>query len=325
MVVGLSWDGCSGRGFLWTEATGMQELMNLGNGNNRASAIAGNGSIIGGFAQGNFNRTPALWDPDLSGQVYNMDFVGEIYGFSEDGTITLGNINGNAFYETEADGRVFIGSLFSGWTGIPEHVSEDGSTIVGFDVNGLAREAWIWREGIGIVQLEAVASSLGLTTPSLLVSRGVSADGNIIVGGNSAGGFATGGFILTLTDVLGTWTDLRNGLAGVQGVPTLAGDGTLIGGTNTSIELNGSVPSGSATLVLGVNQIDAAFKQGVLVPSPDVIIPGLPLDGTGGLAFQFGWPTGLPSQTSLFWQFWIPDAAGPVGFAASNGLESTTP
>ena len=26
VIVGLSWDGCSGRGFRWTEATGMQEL-----------------------------------------------------------------------------------------------------------------------------------------------------------------------------------------------------------------------------------------------------------------------------------------------------------
>ncbi len=29
VVVGLSWDGCSGRAFRWTEATGMQELENL--------------------------------------------------------------------------------------------------------------------------------------------------------------------------------------------------------------------------------------------------------------------------------------------------------
>ena len=32
VAVGLSWDGCSGRGFRWTEATGMVELEGLANG-----------------------------------------------------------------------------------------------------------------------------------------------------------------------------------------------------------------------------------------------------------------------------------------------------
>ena len=39
-VVGLSWDGCSGRGFIWTEANGMEELTSLANGGNRASVVS---------------------------------------------------------------------------------------------------------------------------------------------------------------------------------------------------------------------------------------------------------------------------------------------
>src|SRR5690606_1515466 len=60
-VVGLSWDGCDGRGFIWTQADGMLELEPLANGANRASVISSDGSVIAGFAQGNFNRTPAVW------------------------------------------------------------------------------------------------------------------------------------------------------------------------------------------------------------------------------------------------------------------------
>ncbi|MBZ0173484.1 MAG: hypothetical protein K8E66_13960, partial [Phycisphaerales bacterium] len=62
VAVGLSWDGCSGRGFRWTQAEGMVELEPLANGSNRASVISADGSIIAGFAQGTFSRSPAKWD-----------------------------------------------------------------------------------------------------------------------------------------------------------------------------------------------------------------------------------------------------------------------
>ena len=39
-IVGLGWNACNGRGFRWTQATGMQELQSLVNGQNRASRIA---------------------------------------------------------------------------------------------------------------------------------------------------------------------------------------------------------------------------------------------------------------------------------------------
>jgi len=36
-------------------------------------------------------------------------------------------------------------------------------------------------------------------------------------------------------------------------------------------------------------------------------------------------PGGLPPSFSLYFQYWINDAAGPVGFAASNALRGITP
>ena len=325
-VVGLAWDGCNGRGFLWTEGVGIQLLDELGNGVNRASAISGDGSVIGGFAQGDFDRTPALWSPSLTGQVYDMSYLGEIHGFNEDGSILLGTIGGSAFFQTAA-GSTFIGQLSPSWQGIPQDVTQDGATIVGFDVFGSALRAWMWTESGGMTRLDDLATSLGLSgLPSLYACRAVSEDGNVIVGGCAGGPpFGLGGFILTLTDVLGTWTDVGNGLAGAQGTPSLAGDGTLIGDTNTVLELSGGVPSGTATLVLGVSPINAPFKLGVLVPSPDIVLAGLPLDASGSLTFQFAWPVGLPSQASLYWQYWIPDPSGPAGYSASNGLQVTTP
>ena len=111
-VVGLSWDGCSGRGFVWTQDTGMLELQNLGNGNNRASVISGDGTIIGGFAQGSFSRTPAVWSNDTSGILIdppNGDDLGEIHGIRDDGSVLLGNISDQS-----------SSPLASKWTATPE-------------------------------------------------------------------------------------------------------------------------------------------------------------------------------------------------------------
>ncbi|RKY19754.1 MAG: hypothetical protein DRQ55_09930 [Planctomycetota bacterium] len=121
------------------------------------------------------------------------------------------------------------------------------------------------------------------------------------------------------------WCDLGMALAGTNGLPMLSGSGTLDGGTLATLNLTGGLPGGSAYFVLGVGALQAPFKGGTLVPSPDVISAGLPLDGGGALEIAFAWPVGLPVGAALYWQSWIPDVGGPVGFAASNGLLSTQP
>ncbi|MCP3904648.1 MAG: hypothetical protein GY715_13560, partial [Planctomycetes bacterium] len=47
-AVGLAWNagGCSGQGFLWTQNGGTQALEFLANGNNRASVISADGSLM---------------------------------------------------------------------------------------------------------------------------------------------------------------------------------------------------------------------------------------------------------------------------------------
>ena len=194
-VVGLSWDGCSGRGFIWTQATGMLELQNLVNGNNRASVIAADGSRIGGFAQGNFNRTPALWLPDTTGQVYDPNVVGEVYGLSDDGTIVVGQYNTAAFYDA-GHGPVLIGSFNgAGWIGNAKDVTEDGGRIVGFDIlNGTGvREATVWSPSTGWESLRDKLAGLHVAAPALQVCMAQTPGGEIIVGHS---GFQ--GWIVTL-------------------------------------------------------------------------------------------------------------------------------
>lgn len=121
------------------------------------------------------------------------------------------------------------------------------------------------------------------------------------------------------------WADLGLGLAGTGGVtPTLAGTGPLTGGSANQVDLTGALPGSSTNLVIGLTRIDAPFKGGILVPDVDLIVFGLPVDGSGSSALPFVWPMGVPGGINMFLQHWVADPGAPVGFAASNALRATT-
>ncbi|MCL4221251.1 MAG: hypothetical protein KJZ65_07765 [Phycisphaerales bacterium] len=176
-VVGWSWDGCSGRGFRWTAATGMQQLQNLARGANRASVCSADGSVSAGFAQGTFNRTPAMWNgATLEGTLLDAtgDAQGQWHGISNDGQIVLGTLYTGApdgVYDAvkwTAGGGVQVlgnGSLINGWAGHAFDIADNG-TIVGFDMLLGNRRAWIQPHGTGpLVLLKDYVTALGATVP----------------------------------------------------------------------------------------------------------------------------------------------------------------
>jgi len=122
----------------------------------------------------------------------------------------------------------------------------------------------------------------------------------------------------------GPWVDLGQGKAGSLGVPALAGSGPLTPGSDNVVTLTGALPGTTSTLVVGLVEIGAPFKGGTLVPSPDFLFPGLPVDGAGAAALPFTWPLGTPAGVELFWQHWILDAGASQGLSASNALRSTS-
>ncbi|MCK4873811.1 MAG: hypothetical protein KAS72_13905 [Phycisphaerales bacterium] len=199
VAVGLSWDGCNGRGFVWTQATGMLELEPLANGNCRASVVSADGQVIGGFAQGSSSRTPCIWDAatqdgELLDPPYG-DALGEIHGVSDDGTILLGEwlttepITRAVKWTLGPDGwereQIGGGSLLPGWSGNPLDIADDG-TIVGFDSLMTNRIAWIQPGGTGdIIFLEDYINDNGGYVPpdeDLHVCQAISTDGRTIVG-----------------------------------------------------------------------------------------------------------------------------------------------
>ncbi|MCB9896675.1 MAG: hypothetical protein H6825_01600 [Planctomycetes bacterium] len=149
-------------------------------------------------------------------------------------------------------------------------------------------------------------------------------------------GFPFGTVTATITSVrvAGTvsvaetqWVELAGtALAGTNALePHLHGSGPLLGNDLATLDLTDARASTTCALVIGVTQLVAPFKGGVLVPNPDIIVAGLPTGAAGALSVSFLWPTGLPPGVVVSYQYWVTDPAGPVGFAASNGLTSTTP
>jgi subtilisin family serine protease len=115
------------------------------------------------------------------------------------------------------------------------------------------------------------------------------------------------------------------GLGGSGGVPVLTGVSTLLTGDPIELVMQKALENSTSTLVVGVSALFASFKGGTLVPHPDLLLIGLPVDGSGRLVLQGTWPPGIPSGTGIWFQHWVTDQAGPAGFSASNGLGGTVP
>ncbi len=164
-----------------------------------------------------------------------------------------------------------------------------------------------------------------ITSPNSAPSDGfgndVSIDGDrLVVASQNLEDFATQVGEVHVFDLgfTGSYLDLGQALAGTAGAPALAGTGALTTGNPFSLDLTGAAPGAPANLVVGIDNISATFKGGILVPDPILII-SLATNGAGALSLPAVWPGGL-ACVPIYIQYWISDAGGPAGFAASNGL-----
>ena len=121
------------------------------------------------------------------------------------------------------------------------------------------------------------------------------------------------------------WTDVGCSLAGVSGPPLLVGSGPLTTGSAGSLALTNAAPSAACMLFVSLSSTPVGFKGGTLCAFPFVTSLPLATNGAGALTLPWAsWPSGL-SGASLYFQYAISDAAGPAGYAASNGLTCLTP
>jgi hypothetical protein len=121
------------------------------------------------------------------------------------------------------------------------------------------------------------------------------------------------------------WSDIGSGLAGVNGKPVLAGTGGMAAGCTGSLSLTSAKPSSPALLFVALSSAPIPFKGGVLVANPFLLAVPLVTNGSGALALNYTWPSGIPGGTSLYLQYAVKDLAATQGVSLSNALEGATP
>jgi len=183
------------------------------------------------------------------------------------------------------------------------------------------------RNAMGAVIGEASVTTGPAGSPSSSSHLSFDGDGiaSFVLGTGLGTGYTFAMDTLVFGNEPGDWLDLGGGVGGSQGVPTLQGEGPLVGGTVAVVTLSGAPALATATLVMGLSPLNASFKGGVLVPTPDLLVPGLPVSGDGQIVTPFVWPNGVPPGATLLVQYWIPDGTAAAGWAASNGLAAVAP
>ena len=115
------------------------------------------------------------------------------------------------------------------------------------------------------------------------------------------------------------WTDLGQGLAGASGVPRLTGSGRLTAPATITWSMNGAKANAPAAFVVGLHRVQLPIFGGVLVPSPDALLP-VATDGAGAASITVPLTQSLPSRQEVFVQVWVVDPTGPAGWAAANAI-----
>ncbi|MBK7642699.1 MAG: hypothetical protein IPJ19_06545 [Planctomycetes bacterium] len=210
-TVGLVWNGCNAEAFRWTDAGGAGTFIPLDilGVNSRATKIADDGSIAGGFADTALvDRWPAIWDASgagfliPSGGVFTDDSPGEVLSISSDGSMVAGIWNLEGFYWTQAAGVVKLGTVPGGQT-YPNAIAADGQLIFGKTSEGFFDPSYpfVWTAATGMRSLNDILAANHIVIPpdiTLDNVKAASADGSVLVGNAYDLTFRSYAFVLQL-------------------------------------------------------------------------------------------------------------------------------
>ncbi len=173
-----------------------------------------------------------------------------------------------------------------------------------------------------VTLLEPLAN---LTQPALLNMDSYDPCGAWAVGRHSVAGEGQRPLAVRM-DGASVWKTVGEGIAGTFGLtPKLAGIGTLAGGSALQIALSDALPGAASTLIVGAAAANLPLFGGTLVPTPSILLPGLPVGASGGWVIGATWPSGVPSGANLYLQAWLADPNAIQGYSASQGLHAKVP
>ena len=233
--------GCT-RAFIWTAATGAQDLGLLDGRETEAHGLSADGSLIVGEASSStafrrsFIRTPTTGMQDIGTPIVpnGPDFsVSRAFGISATGSVIVGesvpiqtssqpNLIPRAFRFTPSGGFEFLTTLPNEIQSRANAVSADGTVIVGdsYDTNTFLSHAFRWKAGM--------AQDLGNLGGGESFAMATSSDGSVVIG---------------LSRFIGGFHPFRWTAAGMQDLGDLGGNWA----TASGVSADGSVVVGTAT------------------------------------------------------------------------------
>lgn len=135
-VVGMQWyPDWSVKAFSWTQAGGYNMIGSGIQANSRANGISANGSVIYGWAEPNWTRTPVIWHND---NVVFLDETqyGEAFGASASGNYVTGSLGWDGgFIWSPTEGTTIFQNTLNTGTLNPLKVLDDG-TVFGYTGEG---------------------------------------------------------------------------------------------------------------------------------------------------------------------------------------------
>ncbi len=291
------------------DGDGLTDVVTLGGAPDRLNTLLGDGAL--GFG-------PPSWTDSATPLPVGVE-LGDLDGDGVLDAVTVGAIDVRTWIGDGTGGFAAAGSATAAVArGVDlADVDVDGhlDVLVGNDDSG---DVAVYRgQGDGALEHPVFLPVAGV----VLVVRGSQLDADrpleILA--------TTLGRLHLLEERVTPWRDLGVPLPGSNGAPRLLGDGFPAAGETVTLQLSSARAATAATLVVGFVELGVPLKGGLLWPSPDLLTGGLVTGVEGTADLTASWPAGIPPGTSIVLQAWLPDAAGPAGFAASNGVEVVVP
>ncbi len=142
-------------------------------------------------------------------------------------------------------------------------------------------------------------------------------DGTLVVAGVGSN--------LTAYRTPSPFTTLAGGVPGINGQSIITGDGTLTGDNEIHIGIENARPDSIGVLLIGFTQLNFPLFGGTIVPSPDLVASGIPLDTDGRAELPLLWPEPFGPGVNVWFQWWYADLAAVEGLGASHGLFGLAP
>lgn len=118
----------------------------------------------------------------------------------------------------------------------------------------------------------------------------------------------------------GRFIGYGNALAGSNGLPVLAGTGTIAPGQTITLTMTGGLANALGVQVVGFLAGYMSVLGGVIVPNPDVVLVTV-TDGNGAMSLSVPWPA-QPLMLGAYFQFGVFDPSAIAGVSMSNAIQA---